>query len=154
MEYVCKKFSELSAIEIERILRLRNDVFIVEQQCIYMDIDGKDETSQHLFAKEGDEIVACLRIVPPGGKFSLFSIGRIVVARPFRGQGISRKLMQIAFDFCNNLLHCEQVMLYGQVYIVPFYQSLGFRIVSDEYLEDGIWHVDMIKDMMPNGEPS
>ena len=154
MKYVCKKFSELSAIEIERILRLRNEVFIVEQQCIYMDIDGKDECSQHLFALEGDEVVACLRIVPAGGKFAHVSLGRIVVAKPFRGQGISRKLMQIAFDFCKDILSCEQVMLYGQVYIVPFYQSLGFRIVSEAYLEDGIWHVDMIKDMLSNGSPS
>ena len=144
MNWKIKKFNELNAEEIYKILALRNEIFIVEQECPYLDCDGKDFNSYHLFAKENGEIVAYLRILEKGVSYDEISIGRVSVKQSYRGRGISREMMLKAIDFIENNLFENTIKIQAQAYLLKFYSSLGFKAVSEEYLEDNIPHIDML----------
>lgn len=144
MNWKIKKFNELNAEEIYKILALRNEIFIVEQECPYLDCDGKDFNSYHLFAKENGEIVAYLRILEKGVSYDEISIGRVAVKQSYRGRGISREMMLKAIDFIENNLFENTIKIQAQAYLLKFYSSLGFKAVSEEYLEDNIPHIDML----------
>jgi len=139
-----KRFDELTNIELYQILRLRQEIFIVEQACAYSDVDGKDKTAHHLMAFEDGELVGCLRVLERGISFAEASIGRVVVAEGYRGRGIAKELMQRALDFTRTEWNEARIKISAQTYAIPFYAGVGFRAVSAEYLEDGIPHVDMI----------
>jgi len=139
-----KPFDALTNRELYNILQLRQEIFIIEQACIYPDIDGKDEAAFHLMAFDGDTPVACLRIFRRGVTFAQASIGRLVVHERYRGCGIAKQLMQQALTFLHAELGETQVKISAQSYAIPFYEGVGFEVVSEEYLEDGIAHVDML----------
>lgn len=144
MNWKIKKFNELNVEEIYKILALRNEVFIVEQECPYLDCDDKDLNSYHLFSEENGEIVAYLRILEKGVSYDEISIGRVAVKKIRRGKGISRKMMLKAIEFIENNLSEDTIKIQAQAYLLNFYSSLGFKAVSQEYLEDDIPHIDML----------
>lgn len=144
MECRLKEFSELSNNELYNILRLRNDIFIVEQKCPYDDIDGKDIKCQHLFLEDTNEIAGYLRIIPKGISFPQPSIGRVLVKKKYRGKGIAREMVIKAIQFIEKSWNEKEIKISAQVYLKEFYKSLGFKDVSDIYLEDDIPHVDML----------
>lgn len=144
MDWVLKRFSELTLEELYQNLQLRTDVFVVEQECFYPEVDGRDQASYHLFAKDGEETVAYLRILPPGLSFEEASIGRVVVKETHRGQGLARLMLERAITFILEEWGQQQIKISAQTYLQEFYTSLGFVPVSKMYLEDGIPHLDMI----------
>ncbi|WP_342765143.1 GNAT family N-acetyltransferase [Methanobrevibacter sp.] len=126
------------------MLKLRSEVFVVEQDCVYNDLDDKDKVAYHLFLKDSDEIVAVSRILPENVRFEEFSIGRVIVKKSHRGRGLSRIMMNMAIDFIINDLNQNKIRLSGQAYLSDYYISLGFKKVSDVYLEDGIDHFEFL----------
>ncbi|MCB2362080.1 GNAT family N-acetyltransferase [Clostridium estertheticum] len=143
MNWELKKFEELKVEEIYKILEIRNQVFIVEQQCAYQDCDGKDENAYHLYLQDNGKIIAYLRILKKGISFDEISIGRVLVHENYRGKGISREMMLKAINFIELNLNEEEIKIQAQSYLVNFYGSLGFKETSNEYLEDNIPHIDM-----------
>ena len=144
MNWKIKKFNELTVEEMYKILVLRNEVFIVEQECPYLDCDNKDLQSYHLFAEENGEIVSYLRVLEKGVSYDEISIGRVAVKKNYRGNGISREMMLKAIEFIENELLETTIKIQAQAYLINFYSSLGFEAVSEEYLEDNIPHIDML----------
>lgn len=144
MEFTLKRFDELTSIEVYNILKLRNAVFIVEQNCAYQDCDGNDNKAFHLFLKEEDKVIAYLRILDKDVTFDEIAIGRVVVEKDYRGTGLSRKIMNRAIDFILNDIGAATIKLQAQSYLTAFYKGLGFHEISEEYLEDGIPHIDML----------
>lgn len=150
MNWKIKKFNELSVEELYKILGLRNEIFIIEQECIYLDCDNKDFKSYHLFLEENDEVIAYLRILEKGVSFDEVSIGRVSVKKSYRGKGISRELMLKGIHFIENDLNEDTIKIQAQAYLLKFYISLGFKKVSEGYLEDGIPHINMIYKKIKN----
>ncbi|PKH11633.1 GNAT family N-acetyltransferase [Planomicrobium sp. MB-3u-38] len=136
-------FDELTAAELYEMLKLRVDVFVVEQNCPYPELDGLDQKSIHLAYKEDGRILAYARLVPGELKYGVPSIGRVIVSPDARGRGLARELMNKSIGFIFNEWQPEAIRLQGQVYLKEFYQSFGFDPISDVYDEDGIPHVDM-----------
>lgn len=144
MNWVLKKFEELSIKEIYKILQARSEVFVLEQECPYQDCDGKDEESYHLFLEHNGEILSYLRIIPKEISYDEISIGRVLVRKERRKKGLAREMMVIAIDFIETKLNEKSIRISGQKYLIDFYKQLGFKEVSDIYLEDGIEHVEML----------
>ncbi|MCF6246123.1 MAG: GNAT family N-acetyltransferase [Desulfobacula sp.] len=148
MEWQLKLFKELGIDELYELLKLRVDVFVVEQNCPYPEIDEKDryEKTIHLLGKDhGGTVVAYLRILPPGLSFKEVSIGRVVVAKTARELGLSHKMVQKALGKISLAWPGENIKIGAQLYLKTFYETYGFKPVSDSYLEDGIPHIDMLK---------
>ncbi|RYG74305.1 GNAT family N-acetyltransferase [Lentibacillus lipolyticus] len=144
MGWYIKTFDELSNEELYAILKLRVDIFVVEQNCPYPELDDYDQTSIHYFLKDDHEIVANVRILPAGTKYPEASIGRVVVNPKYRGNGFGQEIMRKATDYTATVLAERRIKIQGQEYLERFYTELGFKQVSDSYLEDGIPHIDMI----------
>ena len=144
MEFKLKKFNELTSEEIYEILKVRTEVFVVEQKCPYQEVDGKDQNSYHLFLEKKSEIIAYLRILEKEISFDEISIGRVLVKKDYRGKGIARELMIKAINFIEKNLDETEIKLSAQVYASNFYRSLGFKDSSEIYLEDNIPHIDML----------
>ncbi len=143
MKYFQKTFEELSVGELYEILKLRSDVFVVEQNCVYPDIDGIDRKSMHLFAAEDGKIVSYLRIYRR--EEGVYQIGRVVTA--IRGRGYGREILKKGIEYIRGLKDAEKVYIEAQCYAIGFYEREGFRVSSDEFLEDGIPHVVMMLDI-------
>ncbi len=141
----CKRFEELTLNELYDILQLRSAVFVVEQNCIFLDMDGKlDKESYHLFAHQNDVVVACCRLMDADiGFINRASIGRVANAASVRGTGIGRLMMQKAIDACKELFAQKPLRIGAQLYLKKWYESHGFVSCDDIYLEDGIEHVHM-----------
>ncbi|SUY48416.1 acetyltransferase [Clostridium putrefaciens] len=144
MQVFIKEFNELSLDELYDILSLRNEVFIVEQNCAYEDCDGKDKFCYHVYYKEGKEIIAYARILKKGLSYEEVSIGRVIIKKPYRRKRLAFELMKNAIEFIQVSLKEDSIRLSSQVYAKGLYESLGFKEVSDEYLEDNIPHIEMI----------
>ena len=144
---VVKKFSELSIEELYKILRLRSEVFVVEQDCVYQDLDNKDQISVHIFIKEKNEIVAYTRIFKSGDYYKNPSIGRVVVSKKNRGKELGKKIMISSIDYIQENLKGDKIELSAQKYLDKFYKDLGFYKIGEDYLEDGIPHQRMIKEI-------
>lgn len=133
-----KTFNELTTRELYNLLALRTEVFVVEQDCPYQEVDGKDIMAHHYWIEEDGTIVAALRVLVAE---TPIAIGRVVTKPSHRGRGYSRRLMETAVvDFGQ-----KELYLQAQTYVEPFYASFGFSRTSEEYLEDGIPHVDMVR---------
>ena len=143
MRVIVKAFHELTVEELYQILKLRADVFVVEQECIYPDCDDKDQNAYHLYVEKNGRIQGCLRILNKGQTFDTAAIGRVVVRPEYRGNGLGRCMMKKALAFAENSLHERVVKIAAKEYLMEFYVSLGFEPISEPYLEDGIPHVDM-----------
>ena len=139
-----KEFTELTTAELYEILKLRAEVFVVEQNCPYQDLDDKDQSSYHLFLEDNGQIIAVLRILPENIAYKEMAIGRLIVKKSYRGKGISRKMRVRAMEFITEDLGKEKIRLSGQAYLTDFYQSLGFEKVSEMYFEDGIEHFEFL----------
>lgn len=144
MEWIHKKFDELTVAELYDILQLRNEVFAVEQNCVYPDMDYKDQPSVHLMGRRDNKLVAYTRIIPPGIAYTEPSIGRVVTSLLVRRNGTGRELMQRSIQLVRALYGDQPVKIGAQLYLKEFYSSLGFRQSSEIYLEDGIEHIEML----------
>ncbi len=144
MELIIKKFSELSNLELYQIIEARIDIFVVEQKCPYKECDNKDQKSYHLYYKDQDQIAAYLRVIPADGLSSEIAIGRVLVNNKYRRNGLAKKIMRKAIAFIRENFDSETIKISAQEYILAMYQNLGFEVISDRYLEDGIPHYDMI----------
>lgn len=149
LSYSVKRFQELSLEELYAILRLRQEVFIVEQNCPYLDCDDKDQKSHHLLGKDNEgHLLAYCRILEKGISYENYSsIGRVVTSILIRGNGEGRALMKYAIKETLRLFPKEKIKISAQSYITPLYQSLGFVKVGEEYLEDDIPHIGMVYDL-------
>jgi len=151
MTWECLEFQQLNVNRLYRLLKLRGDVFVVEQQCPYSDLDGLDiqPGTRHLLGYESgsDDLAAYLRILPPGRVFPEVGLGRFVVAGICRGKGLGHRMLTEAFSRVSQLWPGENIRISAQVYLKKFYASHGFKIISQDYVEDGIPHVDMVLDI-------
>ncbi|MFC7356182.1 GNAT family N-acetyltransferase [Jejudonia soesokkakensis] len=144
MEITVKNFSELTTIELHDLLQLRSEVFVVEQKCVYQDIDGKDLNALHVIGTKEGKIVAYTRCFKPGYYFSEAAIGRVVVLESERKFGYGHDIMKASKKAIKNRFATESIKLSAQTYLIKFYQSHGFEPIGEEYLEDGIPHIAMI----------
>ncbi|HSO59340.1 MAG TPA: GNAT family N-acetyltransferase [Paenisporosarcina sp.] len=143
--WIIKSFNELTTRELYTYLQLRVNVFIVEQSCPYPELDGYDLDSYHLAYIVDNKVLAYARILPAGIKYQRVSIGRVIVNQKSRGQGIAKQLMQKAIEFSQKEWPNRDIQLQAQAHLKHFYGSFGFLEISEEYDEDGIPHVDMLK---------
>ncbi|GGB44168.1 acetyltransferase [Lentibacillus populi] len=144
MHWYKKAFQEIPAIELYQIIKARVDVFVVEQNCPYEELDNCDQKAIHYFLKINNEIAAYVRILPKGIKFPEVSIGRVLVTQKYRGKGYAKAVMQKAIDFISEEWQETTIKIQAQTYLHKFYASFGFKQVSEVYLEDDIPHIDMI----------
>lgn len=144
LSWIIKEFNDLCAAELYAIMQLRNEVFVVEQNCVYQDADDKDQASLHFCGWQGSKLVAYTRIIPPGISYAEASIGRVVTSPAYRKTGIGLILMEKSIKLTFSSFNCSQIKIGAQVYLTRFYSSLGFTQSSEEYLEDGIPHIEMI----------
>jgi len=149
VHYTCKAFQELTLDQLYAIMVLRQEVFVVEQDCPYIDADNKDQDSYHLMGWNADnQLVAYTRLVPKGISYNNYiSIGRVITSKLVRRQGVGITLMEKSVDKIRELFGTEEpIKISAQVYLLRFYTSLGFDKIGEEYLEDGIPHTAMIRD--------
>lgn len=145
MQTIVKSFDKLSREELYQLLALRSEVFVVEQDCAYQDVDGKDKEALHLMVFEGSVLAAYARIFPPGAYFNKASVGRVVVKSTYRGRALGVALMKAAMHTAKERFNTAEISLSAQTYLKKFYTDLGFQAVGAEYLEDGIPHILMEK---------
>ena len=144
MEFKIKKFDELTGSEMYEILKSRSEVFVVEQDCVYQDIDDKDKKSHHLFFEDKGRVVAYVRAIPCNVSYEEASIGRVITLKEYRGTGISKKLMLEAISFIEREYGEIKIRISAQEYIKRFYEGVGFKQVTEAYLEDDIPHIGML----------
>lgn len=148
-EWQCRSFHELSNDELYAVLAARQDVFIIEQNCIYPDFDGLDQAAHHVLgwvaAGGGRRLGAYLRILAPGVKYTEMSLGRVLTTKPARGGGIGRELLAQGIAHAQRLHPGHRIRIGAQHYLERFYQGFGFATISAPYDEDGILHVDMLR---------
>lgn len=145
MQIEIRKFDELSLKELYMILRLRAEVFVVEQNCVYQDIDGKDEKALHVLGKYRGELVAYTRCFAPGDYFEKASIGRVIVQENYRKSGFGHLIMKASIKEIEDRFQSNSIKLSAQQYLTGFYEAHGFQQTGEGYLEDGIPHIAMIK---------
>ena len=144
LHWILKKFEDLSPHELYAIMQLRNEVFAVEQDCVYQDADNKDQPSWHFMGWLENKLVAYTRLLPPGVAYTEPSIGRVVTSPSIRGSGTGRELMKKSINEVDKLFGKSSIKIGAQLYLLTFYSSLGFQQTSDIYLEDNIAHVEMV----------
>jgi len=145
MEFLVKIFSELNTSELYKILQLRSEVFVVEQDCVYQDLDFKDQKAVHVIGIKNNKIIAYTRIFKPGDYFKEASIGRVIVDAKERKFGYGHDLMKASIKVIQEKFNTLKITISAQVYLKNFYESHGFKKVGDEYLEDGIPHIEMLR---------
>jgi len=145
IQWIVKSFEELLPEELYQLLRLRSEVFVVEQNCVFLDLDNKDQQSIHLMGWINNNLAVYVRILPPGLAYDEPSIGRVVSSPVYRRTGAGRILMEKAIELTSDLYKGENIRIGAQYYLKNFYGSLGFEIQGDIYLEDGIDHIEMLK---------
>ncbi len=140
-----KRFDELSTVELYKILRLRAEVFVVEQDCVYQDIDNKDQKALHVIGYKNNEVVAYTRLFDAGLYFEDPSIGRVVVSQKERKYGYGHDLIKESIKAVKIHYNTQKIKISAQTYLKKFYETHGFKQIGEEYLEDGIPHITMIK---------
>jgi len=147
IRYQWSRLSELTSLELHRVIAAREEVFIVEQNCaLQLEADPLNEHAWHLIAWSSDVVAGYLRVVDPGFKYQEPSIGRVLTTKQFRGSGLGRKLMEEALRNIQSVYPNSNIRISAQLYLEKFYADFGFIRSSDEYLEDDIPHIEMIKD--------
>lgn len=145
MEISIKTYNELTLDELHDILQLRAEVFVVEQDCVYQDIDGKDRKALHIIGSINNQIIAYTRCFEPGMYFVEAAIGRVVVSKPNRKDGYGHRIMEASIKAIQDRYKTTLIALSAQTYLESFYQTHSFTSVGESYLEDGIPHIKMIK---------
>jgi ElaA protein len=143
--WILKKFDELSNAELYGILRLRSSVFVVEQQCIFEDIDERDQDCYHLFYPDREKILAYSRLFPPGKIYTECCISRVCTENKHRHLGLGRELMSVSLEHITELFPGSNVKIGAQLYLKKFYESFGFVQQGESYMEDGIEHIYMLR---------
>lgn len=141
-----KAFEELTIHELYELLRLRSEIFVVEQNCVYQDLDRKDQIAYHVLGYYKNKLAAYTRIFDRGQYLDQASIGRVVVDPSVRSLGLGKKVMEASIDAVKKLYDQEKIVISAQSHLDKFYSELGFRRIGEEYLEDGIPHTKMIKE--------
>ena len=144
MRLEIKPFSALNLQELYALLRLRSEIFVVEQQCIYLDLDGKDTEALHVLGWKGSELCAYCRVFRPGDYFEEASIGRVAVLSEFRGKGYGARLMEFTIQAIQKEIGDCPIAISAQAYLQRFYEELGFKPEGELYKEDGIPHIRMV----------
>tara|TARA_R110002167_G_scaffold231328_7_gene436564 strand:- start:5692 stop:6132 length:441 start_codon:yes stop_codon:yes gene_type:complete len=145
MEIIAKRFQELTTEELYSILQLRSQVFVVEQDCVYQDLDGKDQKALHIIGTKNGSVVAYTRAFGPGDYFKEASIGRVVVKSTDRKFGYGQEIMKASITQVEKHFNVRTIHISAQTYLKKFYNSLGFQAFGEGYLEDGIPHIGMLK---------
>ncbi|OSY89018.1 GNAT family acetyltransferase [Tenacibaculum holothuriorum] len=145
MNFIVKTFQELTTSELYEILQLRSEVFVVEQDCVYQDIDGKDQKALHVIGNKEGKIVAYTRLFNSGDYFETPSIGRVVVKDTERKFGYGHDLIKASINAIVDNYKTSKITISAQVYLKKFYKSHGFIKIGEEYLEDGIPHIKMVR---------
>ncbi|WDE04569.1 GNAT family N-acetyltransferase [Thalassomonas viridans] len=145
MNWKCLTFAELTTEQLYELLKLRVDVFVVEQTCPYPELDDKDRASgvYHLLGYQGETLIAYARLLPAGISYDNVSFGRVAIAQPARGHGLGQTLMTTILQHCQRLWPNQDIDIGAQEYLLNFYQDFGFKAISEVYLEDDIPHLDM-----------
>jgi len=146
LEITVKTFDELSLQELYELLQLRSEVFVVEQDCVYQDIDGKDQKALHVLGFQNEKLVAYTRLFKPGDYFDKASIGRVVVKQSERHLKLGYEIMEASIKAVENQYHTTVIKISAQAYLKRFYNNLGFNEIGESYLEDGIPHIAMLKE--------
>lgn len=147
MRWTCVPFDELSTTQLYDVLALRSEVFVVEQHCVFLDIDGLDRQTWHLLGQGDDgRLKAYARLIPPGLKAADALIGRVVTSPAARSGGVGRALMAQALVECGRLWPGHAITLHAQAHLERFYASFGFTPIGEQYMEDGIAHIEMHKE--------
>ena len=146
LKWKIKPFKELSLVELYSVLQLRSEVFVVEQNCVYQDIDGKDQKALHLLGEFDSEIVAYARLFGAGDYFENASIGRVVVGTAYRDKKWGHESMKQAISEIEDHFKTKKITISAQLYLQRFYESHGFVVTSETYLEDDIPHIEMKKE--------
>ncbi|TGV00762.1 GNAT family N-acetyltransferase [Flavivirga rizhaonensis] len=146
LEIEVKTFEELTKLELYSLLQLRSEVFVVEQDCVYQDIDGKDQKALHVLGFKEEKLVAYTRIFKPGDYFKEPSIGRVVVIKSERAYKYGYNIMEASIKAISEHFNTSLIKISAQVYLTKFYTNLGFKAIGGEYLEDDIPHIAMIKE--------
>jgi ElaA protein len=145
-KWILKKFDDLTSYELYSILQLRNEVFVVEQNCIYQDADNKDQASYHFTGWVNEKLIAYTRLLPKGVAYKDYvSIGRVVTSPSARGSGIGKELIQRSIEQANTLFGDIPIKIGAQIYLKIFYSEFGFQQTGEVYFEDGIEHIEMIR---------
>jgi ElaA protein len=142
---ICKPFAELTPFQVYDALRLRSEVFVVEQNCVFLDMDNKDKQCYHVLLYQEEQLLACARLVPAGLSYKEMSIGRIVTSPLVRGKGMGKVLVAQSIDACYQLFGKGPIKIGAQLYAKAFYEQFGFQQAGQVYDEDGIDHIPMIK---------
>ena len=145
LQKICKPFADLTPQELYEVLRLRSEVFVVEQNCVFLDMDNKDQACHHLLLYQNNLLAACARLLPPGLYYPEMSIGRIVTSPATRGTGVGKELVTLAIEACYSLYGTGSIKIGAQLYAKAFYEKFGFTQIGEVYDEDGIDHIHMIK---------
>jgi len=143
--YKVKTYQELSRDELYALLQLRAEVFVVEQDCVYQDLDKKDDKALHVLGFKEQDLVAYTRLFPPGAYFDQASIGRVVVREKERANKYGYDLMERSIQAAEENYNTSIIKISAQTYLKKFYNSIGFKEIGDEYLEDGIPHIGMVR---------
>lgn len=145
MSFNWKYFNELTIFELYEIMKLRSEVFVVEQECVYQDFDDYDQKSLHLLCYSNDVLAAYLRLLPPKVKYEdSCSIGRVITKMEFRGTGLGYQIMRLATEKCKELYPEIKIKISAQYHLQNFYAKLGFQTNSAPYYEDNIAHIEML----------
>lgn len=145
MVWIVKTFEELTTTELYALLRLRSEVFVVEQTCAFQDMDDTDQLAVHVMGYIDNELVAYTRLFGPGIKYEYASIGRVVTSQKVRGSGAGRQLMEYSIAIVEERFGKAPIKIGAQQYLQKFYTSLGFEKSSEMYMEDAIPHIEMIR---------
>ena len=141
MELKTKYFNELSTIELYEILKARSQIFVIEQKCIYQDLDDIDYKSIHIFYQQDNKVIAYLRIFPKEENWDIVQIGRVLSIE--HGKGLGGKVLKEGIKFIKEKINAKKIYIEAQCYVIGFYKREGFKICSEEFLEDGIPHIKM-----------
>ena len=136
---------EMGPVLLYDMLALRQGIFVVEQSCIYQDLDGLDKSALHLLVRKSGKIVACLRLLTTDSQYEGLRIGRVAVSAGSRSMGIARAMMHKVIEKAEQDFSTKIISLNAQTYLQEFYESIGFRISGEPFLEDGIPHIEMLK---------
>ena len=152
-QFIWRCFTDLSHSDLYDLLRLRQDVFLVEQQCLFPDMDGRDHAAIHLLVKGKDGLLlGCCRVLPPESEVDCVAIGRFVVRENVRGQGLGHEMMREAVKECASRFSGNAMLVRAQSHLAGFYGHHGFRVSGKEYMEDGIPHIDLVRAVKSPGQ--
>lgn len=145
ISWIVKSFDELDTQELYKIIQARIEIFIIEQNTPYQDLDDTDQKALHLWAEQNNEILAYCRLFHKGIKYNETSIGRVITTQKARGKGLGKQLISYAIQIIQNRFHTSEIRISAQDYLIPLYSTFGFKDTGKKYLEDNLPHTEMVK---------